>query len=108
MSDRQVSILIHRMDGQFYTNVTTPHGDFICTLAQQTMDMSLASAMEFIRDQFESHPDDEQPLKLSGTFHYPEDDEKDEFEVTQCPICGETHPNNAWLQEHMTEEGHIV
>lgn len=51
MESPQATITIHIEDGQFFTNASFPDGSFICTTAQSTLDMSLASAMPFIRKQ---------------------------------------------------------
>lgn len=44
-----ISISIHVSDEGFYCNASIPNGDFVCTTAQPTVEMSIASAMPSIR-----------------------------------------------------------
>lgn len=110
MSDVQVTITIHRMDGKFFTNASTPTGNFICTTEQSTLDMSLASAMEWIRDEFNRVPverPEQETWDMSNFVERP-NYEASFFEVTTCPVCFEDFGSNASLQDHMIEKEHIL
>lgn len=50
MSTPQITITISVTDEGFYCNASDAHGSFVCTTVQPNLDMSLASAMPFIRD----------------------------------------------------------
>lgn len=54
MPEPRIQIIVRHINGRFFTNATLVMGedpyDFVCTTAQSALDMSIASAMPFIRD----------------------------------------------------------
>lgn len=56
MSEHKITITISKTEEGFFCNADDSLGSFVCTTVQPTLEMSLASAMPFIREYGEALP----------------------------------------------------